>query len=200
MYYVTVKYRCESDLEMMLKFGKFTGKEYDEYIKQDKETEYMLREKGVEVVASMADEKAIYVHESPDENSNVTDTLYHRQQIYICSDDTAQWVKAYSMEYKYLGYIKASEYVSTEELSPLWFYTSKAYSEDGSDVLIYSSNDFEGDPVKKLKNGEEITACYDQESEANVVYEKQPDGSMKRIGFIKIDNIGGDEEEYEEVE
>ncbi len=188
-YYVTVKYRCESEIEMLLDYGKFNGKEYDEYISNGKEIEYMLRDKGVQVVAKSPDETVVYVHESADPNSIVTDTLYHRQQFYTTYDDTAKWVKAYTNDYKYMGYVKAEEKVTTDELSPVWAYEVELYSEDSSDVPIYGDEKFKGEPVKTYKAGSKVYAAYDSEVDATAIYEKTAIGGMKRIGFIKNENM-----------
>lgn len=178
-YSVEVKYRSESILSFLLKYGTFNGEEYDDYLKHP--FRYHVRTYGTSAVVNAEKEGVAYLHKDM-EGGEIIDTLYHGKPIRITWQGT--YAAVYNEDDERIGFIE-SEFVDDSFTVPeLDLYETILDASDGS-IEVYEDNDGSstGKIIKTYPKGTKVFL----ESRGwggPLVYERQPNGSMKKIGCI----------------
>ena len=195
-WYTTVKFRGQSQAEILLKYGTFTGEEYKDYAenKEKYEGEFL----GSPATLKSDNEDVVYAHADSTASSKVVDTLYHRMSIMVRRFENSEWVKVWSEGFKPLGYIPVKNYCATELLSPVSMEEMTVKNESG-EVKVYKAQDVDSEVVKTVKSGTRVHIIHgdltNEHSEMDGDYmflglvEIQPNGALKQIGYIWSDDI-----------
>lgn len=189
-YTVEVKYRSDSKITMFLKYAKFTGNEYEEYAADPDKVDLEIN--GTSAVASAEKEGYVYTYAQPDAESEVRDTLYHRQPITVIWPSNNGWLKVgrYGFDQViFLGYIKEDNVALESDLDPLYLDEYEVKPENGAKAKVYKQGNCEGDVVKEVAKGDSIKTQYDEEAGGLAVYERTEKGAIKKVGYIKYEDV-----------
>lgn len=190
-YTVEVKYRTESILAFLLNYSTFDGNEYEDFVAHPYRAK--VRANGQFLTTSAEEKGVAYVHKGMSEESEVVDTLFHRQQLQGIWE-TEKWLSIYDNNYGLIGYVNSDNIDTTGELFALDLSKAKLKSEDGSPVEIFKL--YEDGVAKTYPPGTEVYLQFYSRGQM-VVYERQADGSMKEIGYATADCIDyGDDEDF----
>ncbi|MBQ4632686.1 MAG: hypothetical protein IJ421_01655 [Prevotella sp.] len=178
-YSVEVKYRSESILSFLLKYGTFNGEEYDDYLKHP--FRYHVRTYGTSAVVNAEKEGVAYLHKGM-EGGEIIDTLYHGKPIRITWQ--GGYAAVYNEDDERIGFIESKFVDDSFTVPVLDLYETTLDASDGS-IEVYEDNDGSttGKIIKTYPKGTKVFL----ESRGwggPLVYERQPNGSMKKIGCI----------------
>lgn len=178
-YSVEVKYRSESILSFLLKYGTFNGDEYDDYLKHP--FRYHVRTYGTSAVVNAEKEGVAYLHKDM-EGDEITDTLYHGKPIMITWQGA--YAAVYNDDYERIGFIDSKFVDDNFTVPELDLYETALDASDGT-IEVYEDNDGSttGKIVKTYPKGTKVFLEF-RGWGGPLVYERQPNGSMKKIGCI----------------
>ena len=134
-YSVEVKYRSESILSFLLKYGTFNGDEYDDYLKHP--FRYHVRTYGTSAVVNAEKEGVAYLHKDM-EGDEITDTLYHGKPIMITWQGA--YAAVYNDDYERIGFIDSKFVDDSFTVPELDLYETALDASDGS-IEVYEDND-----------------------------------------------------------
>lgn len=122
------------------------------------------------------------------DKSKVVDTLYHRKGINVIWESES-WASVYDFNDKLIGYMKADDIDTSGDIQELPLAQMKLKSNNGK-VNIYDVSDInlEKQAIKTLPVGQEVLLEITEDGEF-FLYERQSDGSVKKIGRINGENI-----------
>ena len=182
-YNVEINYRSESVFDFLLKYGTFSGKNYEDFMAHPYRVK--VRENGKYYTTSAEEKGVAYMYKEMSNESAVIDTLYHRQQVQGILEQDG-WLSIYSPDYDFIGYMKKDNIDFEEKFSPLDLTEATLKSEDGKPVEVYCIED--DSVVKTYPSGTKMFMHFYSRGQM-LVYERQSDGSMKEIGYATSDNI-----------
>ena len=185
-YTVEVKYRSESILSFLLSYGKFEGNEYEDFMKHPYRAK--IKAQGKSGVVNSGKKGIAYAYKDMSDKSKVVDTLYHRKGINVIWESES-WASVYDFDDKLIGYMKAEDVDTSGETQELPLAQMKLKSNNGK-VNIYDVSDInlEKQAIKTLPAGQEVLLEITEDGEF-FLYERQSDGSVKKIGRINGENI-----------
>lgn len=192
-YSVTVKFRGDSQLTMMLKYAKFTGKEYESFAGKEDYWDLRLNtDSTIEQVVKAEKTGHTVSYAQPDEKSAVVDTLYHQESIQalFLSEENEGWCKV--GHYKndtltFSGYVKRDEVDYTGPA--LYFDNLTVGVEEG--IKVYAKADNNSNVLKTLPvNSKYIIATSSGDYEEYVrYYERNQQGFLHVVGYILQSDI-----------
>jgi hypothetical protein len=179
-YSVEIKFRSESKLSFLLKYGTFNGDEYEDYQKHP--FRYYVSKCGVSAVVNAEKEGVAYLRKDIDDGSEIIDTLYHGKPLRITWQGLCAAV--YNDNYERIGFIDSEFVDDTYTVPALELYETTLESSD-DDVEVYEDNEGSttGKIVKTYPKGTKVFLEF-RGWGGPLVYERQPNGSMKKIGCI----------------
>jgi len=185
-YNVEVKFRTESILSFILNYGTFKGNEYEDYLAHPFRAKVMSQ--GTFAVVNAEKKGVAYTYKEASEKSGVKDTLYHCMQVSY-TWEKAGWAQVYSEDYQSLGFIQEKDLDVTNSIPVLALSKVTLISSDGK-VKVYNNSDeaLKDKVVKTYKAGQKVLAELGEWGNT-IVYERQPDGSMKMIGRVDPENV-----------
>ena len=185
-YTVEVKYRTESILSFLLNYSKFEGNEYEDFMKHPYRAK--IKAQGKSGVVNSGKKGIAYAYKDMSDKSKVVDTLYHRKGINVIWESES-WASVYDFDDKLIGYMKAEDVDTSGETQELPLAQMKLKSDDGK-VNVYDANDKNSEKkvIKTLPAGQEVLLEITEDGEF-FLYERQSDGSVKKIGRINGENI-----------
>jgi hypothetical protein len=193
-YTVEVKYRSESILSFLLNYGNFDGKEYEDFIAHPYRAK--VKERGTYGRVSAEKVGVAYAYKEMSDKSKVVDTLYHRKGICLVWE-TESWASVFTYDEVFIGYVKAEEIDTSPNGKDLDLAEMKLKSANGK-VNVYdcSQNASKDKVVKTISANQKVLLELfgGGEEEDYYLYERQPNGSMKKIGRINPENIDFEEE------
>lgn len=194
-YNVAVKFRSESQINLMLKYAKFTGKEYDGFAGEENLWDLKLNAGEMDqlILAEKTGHTVSYVN--PDEKSAVMDTLYHGEIVKaIFHSDREGWCKVGHLRadsLTFAGYVKSEEVsYPTDEEPAYYFETLTVGLEEG--IKVYAKEDSNSAVIKTLPQGSEYVAAVISGSgieEYVRYYERNQQGFLQVVGYISFDDI-----------
>jgi hypothetical protein len=185
-YTVEVKYRTESILSFLLNYSKFEGNEYEDFMKHPYRAK--IRAQGKSGVVNSGKKGIAYAYKDMSDKSKVVDTLYHRKGINVIWESES-WASVYDFDDKLIGYMKAEDVDTSGETQELPLAQMKLKSDDGK-VNVYDANNKNSEKkvIKTLPTGQDVLLEITEDGEF-FLYERQSDGSVKKIGRINGENI-----------
>lgn len=194
-YIVEVKYRSESILSFLLNYGNFDGKEYEDFMVHPYRAKVKERGKYGRVNAEKAG--IAYAYKEMSDKSKVVDTLYHRKGICLVWE-TESWASIFTYDEVFIGYMKAEDIDTSPNGKDLDLAEMKLKSANGK-VNVYDCSQIASkDKVVKTISANQkvlLELFGGGEEEDYYLYERQPNGSMKKIGRIDPENIDFSDEE-----
>lgn len=190
-YKVDIKYHTESILPFLLSYSEFDGNEYKDFKAHPYRAK--IKSEGVFGIVNAEKNGFAYAYKEMSDNSQITDTLYHRKEISLVWE-TESWASVYTYDYELVGYMKAGDIDVNHEIQQLYLAEMKLKSGNGK-VNIYdcSPNAPKDNVIKTLSTNKKVLIEFTEDNDA-FLYERQPNGSMKKIGRIDTENIDyGDE-------
>lgn len=195
---VNIHNHDNSLITRLLKYGEFTGKEYNNFI--EVQDDYFVHVNGKPVLAKNEKKGHVDCYAEPSKKSPITGTAYHRQLItVVCNEKLPHWSKAYNESkvpgrYTLLGYIHNDEWEFAGDLTALYIDKLSMESKDGNDIAIYKKESTKSDIVKKVKAGSKFFFDRDDYySDFVAVYEPDGKGGYKIVGYVQSININFDE-------
>lgn len=185
-YTVEVKYRTESILSFLLNYSKFEGNEYEDFMKHPYRAK--IRAQGKSGVVNSGKKGIAYAYKDMSDKSKVVDTLYHRKGINVVWESES-WASVYDFDDILIGYMKAEDVDTSGEIQELPLAKMKLKSDDGK-VNVYDADDKNSEKkvIKTLPTGQDVLLEITEDGEF-FLYERQSDGSIKKIGRINDENI-----------
>ena len=185
-YTVEVKYRTESILSFLLNYSKFEGNEYEDFMKHPYRAK--IKAQGKFGVVNSRKKGIAYAYKDMSDKSKVVDTLYHRKGINVVWESES-WASVYDFDDKLIGYMKAEDVDTSGETQELLLAELKLKSDNGK-VNIYDISDInsEKQPIKTVPAGQEVLLEITDDGEF-FLYERQSNGSIKKIGRVNGENI-----------
>lgn len=185
-YTVDIKYRTESILSFLLNYSKFDGDEYKDFM--DHPYRAKIKNQGKSGVVNSGKKGIAYAYKDMSDKSKVVDTLYHRKGINLIWESES-WASFYDFNDKLIGYMKADDIDTSGDIQELPLAQMKLKSNNGK-VNIYDVSDInlEKQAIKTLPAGQEVLLEITEDGEF-FLYERQSDGSVKKIGRINGENI-----------
>lgn len=184
-YTVEVKYRSESILSFLLSYGNFDGREYEDFIAHPYRAK--IRNLGVSGVVNSEKKGFAYIYKDMSDKSKVLDTLYHRKGINIIWESES-WASVYDSDEKLIGYMKAEDFDTSGDIHELPLAHMKLKSDDGKVNVYNSDKNSKKEVIKTLPAGKDVLAEITEDWEY-FLYERQQDGSVKKIGCVNVENI-----------
>ncbi len=194
-YTVEVKFRTESLLDYIHKYATFKGDEYEDYLAHPFRAKVL--DQGEDYVVSAEKTGVAYVYNEKKKNSAIVDTLYHRQYVKVIWESEV-WATLYNKDFQFVGYIYTDDVVKPDVLKPIMIEERLLKSEDGKPISVYSTRpDKDGAKVvMTYPNGTKVFVDVLELFDDPLLYTRQPNGSMKVIGHVKLENLsGGDDSE-----
>ncbi len=191
-YSIEVKYRSESILAFLLNYGDFQGNEYEDFLAHPYRAK--LKVDGVYGMVKAKNEAFAYAYKEMSEKSTIVDTLYHRKGI-ILIWESASWASVFNYDDELIGYMKIEDLDTTREEPELELTEKKLKSSTGKVNVYDDSEDAPKDKVVKTVSAGNKVLLEIQEFGDITLYERQPNGSVKRIGRIDTENVDYDDEE-----
>lgn len=192
-YNVSVKFRSDSQVSLMLKYAKFTGKEYENFAGKEDYWDLKLNvDSTIEQVVKAEKTGHTVSYAQPDEKSAVVDTLYHQESIQalFLSEENEGWCKV--GHYKndtltFSGYVKRDEVDYTGPA--LYFDNLTVGVEEG--IKVYAKADNNSNVLKTLPvNSKYIIATSSGDYEEYVrYYERNQQGFLHVVGYILQSDI-----------
>ena len=189
-YSVEVKYRTESILSFLLNYGKFNGNEYNDYMLHPYRSK--VKNSGVFGVVNAEKRGVAYAYKDKSDTSTVVDTLYHGKPINLIWE-SEKWASIYDNDYQLIGYMQSKDIDVSNSIPSLDLAEMNLISPNGK-VNVYDDSD--NAPADKVVKTVSVgKALLEFQEWGNVIlYERQPNGSMKKIGRVNQENIDYDEE------
>lgn len=193
-YSVSVKFRGDSQLAMMLKYAKFTGQEYNNFAGKEDYWDLSLNATDLMEQMILAEKTGHTVsYAAPDDKSAVVDTLYHRESIKaLFPAEHEGWCKV--GHYKadtltFSGYVKRDEVGYPGEENAYYFDNLTVGVEDG--IKVYAKDNDDSPVLKTLPQGAEyiITTCSGDYEEFVRYYERNQQGFLHQVGYIRQSDI-----------
>jgi hypothetical protein len=169
-----------------LNYSKFEGNEYEDFMKHPYRAK--IKAQGKSGVVNSGKKGIAYAYKDMSDKSKVVDTLYHRKGINVIWESES-WASVYDFNDKLIGYKKADDIDTSGDIQELPLAQMKLKSNNGK-VNIYDVSDInlEKQAIKTLPAGQEVLLEITEDGEF-FLYERQSDGSVKKIGRINGENI-----------
>ena len=188
-YGVDVKYRTESIMNFLLNYCEFNGKEYQDFMKHPYRAR--LKSHGVSGMVSSEKNGFAYAYKEMSDKSKVVDTLYHHKGIRLIWESEA-WASVFHFDEHFddifIGYMKAEDI----DISPdgLGLYLAVvALKSDNGKVNVCDDN---GRVIKTIPARQKATIEPTEDGDP-FLFERLPNGSVKKIGRISSENINWEE-------
>ena len=192
-YNVSVKFRSDSQVSLMLKYAKFTGKEYDSFAGKEDYWDLKLNtDDSIEHVVKAEKTGHTFSYAQPDDKSAVADTLYHQESLraLFLSEENEGWCKVGHFKNDTLafsGYVKRDE---VDYTGPgIYFSNLTVGVEEG--IKVYAKADNNSNVLKTLPvNSKYIIATSSGDYETYVrYYERNQQGFLHVVGYILQSDI-----------
>ena len=184
-YTVDIKYRTESILSFLLNYSKFDGNEYKDFMEHPYRAK--IRTQGLSGVVNSKKKGFAYIYKDMSDKSKVLDTLYHRKGINVIWESES-WASVYDSDDKLIGYMKAEDVDTSGNIHELLLAHMKLKSDDGKVNVYNCDKNSKKEVIKTLPAGKKVLAEITEDWEY-FLYERQPDGSVKKIGRVNDENI-----------
>lgn len=185
-YTVNIKYRTESILAFLLNYSNLNGDEFEEFMAHP--YRYKVLNKGKLGVISAGEKGVAYAYQDMSVNSKVVDTLYHGKSISMVWEDE-EWASIYTNDFKLIGYVHDKDIDKTNSVPVLELAETKLKSDNGKVNVYDDSEDAPSDKViKTLSTDQKVLLEFGEDGDP-ILYERQPNGSVKKIGRINSENV-----------
>lgn len=185
-YSVEIKYRTESILAFLLNYGELKGDEFEEYLAHP--YRYKVMSRGKLGVISAGEKGIAYAYENMSAKSKVVDTLYHGKTVSMVWEDE-EWASIYSGDFNIIGYVQDKDIDKTNSVARLDLIEMTLKSDNGK-IHVYDVT--KGTPtdkvIKTLSAGQKVWLELGEDGDP-ILYERQPNGSMIKIGRIDSNNV-----------
>lgn len=193
-YTVDIKYRGESQIQLMLKYADFTGEEYAAFAGREDEWDLKLHSGDTDYLAWTEDGDYIFTHVKPDENSEVKDTLYLHEGIRtITCPENIEWVKVGVFRadtLTFVGYLKHKNVKYPEEGESSIQFTKETVMVDEG-IKVYKDAEEGSDVLKTLPKDSPIiySVTTGEYSPYLKYYERNAQGLLQVVGYISNEEL-----------
>ena len=185
-YSVEINYRTESILAFLLNYSELEGNEFEEFMAHP--YRYKVMNRGKLGVISAEEKGFAYAYQDMSVKSKVVDTLYHGKTVSMVWEDE-EWASIYSGDFNLIGYVQDKDIDQTNTVQGLDLVETTLKSDNGK-INVYDVS--KGTPtdkvIKTLSPGQKVWLELGEDGDP-ILYERQPNGSMIKIGRIDSNNV-----------